>query len=52
MAGSMTGMTEEEYRDMMIAGGRSVEGNRASAKTARPGPPPAAGQAPAARGGA
>ena len=28
MAGSMTGMTEEEYRDMMIAGGRSVEGNR------------------------
>jgi len=28
MAGSMTGMTEGEYRDMMIAGGRSVEGNR------------------------
>ena len=28
MAGSMTGMTELEYRDMMIAGGRSVEGNR------------------------
>ena len=28
MAGSMTGMTEEEYRDMMIQGGRSVEGNR------------------------
>ena len=28
MAGSMTGMTEEEYRDMMIRGGRSVEGNR------------------------
>jgi protocatechuate 4,5-dioxygenase alpha chain len=28
MAGSMTGMTEEEYRDMMISGGRSVEGNR------------------------
>ena len=28
MAGSMTGMTEEEYRAMMIAGGRSVEGNR------------------------
>lgn len=28
MAGSMTGKTEEEYRDMMIAGGRSVEGNR------------------------
>jgi protocatechuate 4,5-dioxygenase, alpha chain len=28
MAGSMTGMTEQEYRDMMIAGGRSIEGNR------------------------
>ena len=28
MAGSMTGMTEDEYRKMMISGGRSVEGNR------------------------
>ena len=28
MAGSMTGMTEEEYRNMMVNGGRSVEGNR------------------------
>jgi protocatechuate 4,5-dioxygenase alpha chain len=28
MAGSMTGMTEQEYRDLMISGGRSVEGNR------------------------
>ncbi|MBL8360679.1 MAG: protocatechuate 4,5-dioxygenase subunit alpha [Rubrivivax sp.] len=28
MAGSMTGMTEDEYRDMMVKGGRSVEGNR------------------------
>jgi protocatechuate 4,5-dioxygenase, alpha chain len=28
MAASMTGMTEEEYRDMMVAGGRSIEGNR------------------------
>ena len=28
MAGSMTGMTEDEYRDMMIAGGRSPDGNR------------------------
>lgn len=27
-ASTMTGMTEDEYRDMMIAGGRSVEGNR------------------------
>jgi protocatechuate 4,5-dioxygenase alpha chain len=28
MAGSMTGMTEQEYRDMMIHGGRSANGNR------------------------
>ena len=28
MAGSMTGMSEEAYRDMMVKGGRSVEGNR------------------------
>ena len=28
MAGSMTGMSEAEYRDMMIGGGRSIEGNR------------------------
>lgn len=28
MAGSMTGMTEDEYRDMMVSGGRNIEGNR------------------------
>jgi protocatechuate 4,5-dioxygenase alpha chain len=28
MAGSMTGMSEEEYRNMMLSGGRSPEGNR------------------------
>jgi protocatechuate 4,5-dioxygenase, alpha chain len=28
MAGSMTGMTEEEYRGMMLRGGRSIDGNR------------------------
>ncbi|CCH74972.1 putative Protocatechuate 4,5-dioxygenase [Nostocoides australiense Ben110] len=28
MAGSMTGMTEQEYRDMMVGGGRSIAGNR------------------------
>jgi hypothetical protein len=28
MAGSMTGMTEQEYRDMMIAAAAAVEGNR------------------------
>jgi protocatechuate 4,5-dioxygenase alpha chain len=28
IAGSMTGMSEEEYRNMMIGGGRPIEGNR------------------------
>ena len=28
MAGSMTGLSEQAYRDMMISGGRSIEGNR------------------------
>ena len=28
MAGSMTGLTEDEYREMMISGGRSPDGNR------------------------
>lgn len=28
MAGSMTGMTEEAYREMMIGGGRNAQGNR------------------------
>src|SRR5580704_6336383 len=28
MAGSMTGMSEEAYRNMMVGGGRSIEGNR------------------------
>ena len=28
MAGSMTGMSEDEYRAMMVAGGRSADGNR------------------------
>ena len=28
IAGSMTGMTESEYRAMMLAGGRPIEGNR------------------------
>ena len=28
MAGSMTGLSEDEYRDMMVAGGRSPDGNR------------------------
>ena len=28
MAGSMTCMSEEAYRDMMLAGGRQIDGNR------------------------
>ena len=28
IAGSMTGMSEDEYRNMMIGGGRPIEGNR------------------------
>jgi protocatechuate 4,5-dioxygenase alpha subunit len=28
MAGSMSGMSQDEYRDMMVAGGRHIEGNR------------------------
>jgi protocatechuate 4,5-dioxygenase alpha chain len=28
MAAAMTGVSEEEYRDMMVAGGRSPDGNR------------------------
>ena len=28
MAASMTGMSQEEYAAMMLAGGRSIEGNR------------------------
>lgn len=28
LAAAQTGVTEQEYRDMMIAGGRPVEGNR------------------------
>lgn len=32
MAGSMTGMSEEDYRRMMVNGGRSVEGNRSQSE--------------------
>jgi len=28
MAGSMTGMSEDEYRAMMVEGGRPIDGNR------------------------
>ncbi|HSW04557.1 protocatechuate 4,5-dioxygenase subunit alpha [Aquabacterium sp.] len=35
MAASMTGMTQEEYAAMMLAGGRSAEGNRVVGEQAR-----------------
>ncbi len=43
MAGSMTGMSEEEYRAMMVAGGRSIEGNRFTHEWEHPGDEPGAG---------
>lgn len=32
MAGAMSGVTQEEYADMMKAGGRSIDGNRSKAE--------------------
>ena len=32
MAGCMTGMTQDDYRAMMLAGGRSIEGNRSKSE--------------------
>ncbi|HLF12774.1 MAG TPA: protocatechuate 4,5-dioxygenase subunit alpha [Gammaproteobacteria bacterium] len=32
LAGAMSGLTQEQYRDMMIAGGRSIEGNRSKSE--------------------
>jgi protocatechuate 4,5-dioxygenase, alpha chain len=37
LASKMTGMTEEAYRDMMIRGGRSPEGNRSKSEKTRRG---------------
>jgi protocatechuate 4,5-dioxygenase alpha chain len=48
MAGSMTGMTEQEYRAMMISGGRSPKATATSARTAPMHKPQGK---PAARGG-
>ena len=42
MAGSMTGMTEQEYRDMMIKGGRKIDG-KSQDRRARGRPAPAEG---------
>ena len=35
MAGSMTGMSEDEYRAMMVNGGRSIDGNRCHVRAGR-----------------
>ncbi|MEK9723258.1 MAG: protocatechuate 4,5-dioxygenase subunit alpha [Rhodospirillaceae bacterium] len=32
VGGLMSGLTEDEFRDMMVAGGRSVEGNRSKSE--------------------
>ena len=32
MAGAMSGLTQEQYRDMMVKGGRSVDGNRSKSE--------------------
>jgi len=32
LAGLMTGMTKEDYRKMMVDGGRSIEGNRSKSE--------------------
>jgi len=32
LAGAMSGLTQDEYRDMMIAGGRPIEGNRSKSE--------------------
>ena len=52
MAGSMTGMSEEEYRDMMVKGGRSAEGNRVLGEDgdAQPQHQPQGGSARASQG--
>ena len=37
LAGCMSGMTQEQYRQMMVGGGRSIEGNRSKAENQREG---------------
>ena len=32
LAGCMSGMTQEQYREMMLKGGRSIEGNRSKSE--------------------
>jgi protocatechuate 4,5-dioxygenase alpha chain len=35
MAGAMSGVTQEQYAEMMLKGGRQVEGNRSKAANQR-----------------
>ena len=32
MAGAMTGVSQEEYRKMMVDGGRNIDGNRSNSE--------------------
>jgi protocatechuate 4,5-dioxygenase alpha chain len=32
MAGAMSGMTQEQYAEMMLKGGRRIEGNRSKSR--------------------
>mgnify|MGYP002654428398 CR=1 FL=1 len=43
LVGSMSGMDEEDYRRMMLAGGRSPEGNRRLGEAGDAQPPQAGG---------
>ena len=36
VAAIMTGSTQQDYADMMLKGGRSVEGNRSKSQSRRP----------------
>src|SRR3982074_724791 len=49
LAAVMTGSTQEDYASMMLAGGRSVEGNRSKSGTAKPAKGPKAAAKPAAK---
>jgi protocatechuate 4,5-dioxygenase, alpha chain len=39
VAATMTGLTQEQYAEMMLNGGRTIEGNRSKAEWARTGGP-------------
>ena len=49
LAATMTGSTQEDYAAMMLAGGRSVEGNRSKSRKEKPAKKAAAKAKPAAK---